>query len=57
VRLEPIGSACSIVIGTRITDKAAGSVGGLQLVVTDATAARTELLAPGVKASDVQEFR
>jgi catechol 2,3-dioxygenase-like lactoylglutathione lyase family enzyme len=56
VQLTPIGSACSIVIGTGITDKTPGSVGGLQLVVTDATAARTELLERGVEASDVQEF-
>jgi catechol 2,3-dioxygenase-like lactoylglutathione lyase family enzyme len=56
VQLTPVGSACSIVIGTGITDKAPGSVGGLQLVVTDAAAARAELLERGVEASDIQEF-
>lgn len=56
VQLTPIGSACSITIGTGITDKAPGSVGGLQLVVTDAAAARAELVERGVEASEVQEF-
>jgi catechol 2,3-dioxygenase-like lactoylglutathione lyase family enzyme len=56
VQLTPVGSACSIVIGTGITDKAPGSVGGLQLVVTDAEAARAELLGRGVEASDIQQF-
>jgi catechol 2,3-dioxygenase-like lactoylglutathione lyase family enzyme len=56
VQLTPIGSACSITIGTGITDKAPGSVGGLQLVVTDIAAARAELVERGVEASDVQEF-
>ncbi len=56
VQLTPVGSACSIVIGTGITDKAPGSVGGLQLVVTDAAAARAELLERGVEASDLQDF-
>jgi uncharacterized glyoxalase superfamily protein PhnB len=44
------------VIGTGITDKAPGSVGGLQLVVTDAAAARAELVERGVEASGIQEF-
>ncbi len=56
VQLTPIGSACSIVIGTGITDKPPGSVGGLQLVVNDAAAARAELLERGVEASDLQDF-
>ena len=56
VQLTPVGSACSIVIGTGITDKAPGSVGGLQLVVTDAEAARAELLGRGVETGDIQQF-
>jgi catechol 2,3-dioxygenase-like lactoylglutathione lyase family enzyme len=56
VQLTPVGSACSIAIGTGITDKTPGSVGGLQLVVTDAAAARAELLERGVEASDLQDF-
>ena len=56
IQLTPPGSACSITIGTGITDKAPGSVGGLQLVVTDDEAARSELVGRGVAASPVQEF-
>lgn len=56
IQLTPPGSACSITIGSGISDKAPGSVGGLQLVVTDADAARAELVSRGVEASEVQEF-
>ena len=56
IQLTPPGSACSITIGTGISDKAPGSVGGLQLVVADADAARAELVSRGVEASEVQEF-
>ena len=56
VQLTPVGSACSIAIGTGITDKAPGSVGGLQLVVADAAAARAELVERGVDASDLQDL-
>lgn len=56
VQLTPPGSACSITIGTGISDKVPGSVGGLQLVVTDADAAQAELVSRGVQASEVQEF-
>jgi catechol 2,3-dioxygenase-like lactoylglutathione lyase family enzyme len=56
IQLTPPGSACSITIGTGISDKAPGSVGGLQLVVSDADAARAELVGRGVEASEVQEF-
>ena len=56
IQLTPPGSACSITIGTGISDKEPGSVGGLQLVVSDADAARAELVGRGVDASEVQEF-
>jgi catechol 2,3-dioxygenase-like lactoylglutathione lyase family enzyme len=56
VQLTPHGSACSIAIGTGITDATPGSVRGLQLVVADAAAARAELVARGVEASEVQTF-
>jgi catechol 2,3-dioxygenase-like lactoylglutathione lyase family enzyme len=56
VQLTPAGSACSISIGTGLTDKPPGSVGGLQLVVADAAAARAELVERGVEASDLQDF-
>ena len=48
VQLNPPGSACSIVIGTGITDAAAGSIRGLHLVVTDIEAARADLVGRGV---------
>jgi catechol 2,3-dioxygenase-like lactoylglutathione lyase family enzyme len=56
VQLTPPGSACSISIGTGITDKTPGSVAGLQLVVSDAEAARAELLERGVDVSELQEL-
>ena len=56
VQLTPPGSACSIVIGTGITDKAPGSISGLQLVVADATAARNELVNHGVEVSEMQDL-
>jgi predicted enzyme related to lactoylglutathione lyase len=56
VQLTPPGSACSIAIGTGLAQMEPGSVEGLQLVVDDADAARTELLERGVEASEVQEF-
>ncbi len=55
VQLTPPGSACSIVLGLGITEMAPGSQGGLQMVVADAAAARDELRARGVEASDVDE--
>ena len=42
VQLTPRGSACSIAIGTGVTEAEPGSVRGLQLVVSDIEAARAE---------------
>jgi len=56
VQLTPPGSACSISIGTGITDAPAGSVAGLQLVVDDIEAARDELTGRGLDVGDVQDF-
>ena len=56
VQLTPPGSACSIVIGTGITEMAPGSQQGLQMVVADARAACEELRRRGVDASDVQDM-
>ena len=56
VQLTPPGSACSIALGTGVTDASPGSVKGLQLVVEDIHAARAELLERGVEIGDVQEF-
>jgi len=56
VQLTPPGSACSITLGTGVTDMPPGSVRGLQLVVSDIEAARAELVDRGVDVSDVQAF-
>jgi catechol 2,3-dioxygenase-like lactoylglutathione lyase family enzyme len=53
VQLTPPGSACSIVMGTGITEMPPGSQKGVQVVVEDADAARQELIGRGVRASDV----
>ena len=55
VQLTPRGSACSIALGTGITESQPGSA-QVQLVVDDVQAARAELVARGVEASEVQEF-
>ena len=56
VQLTPPGSACSIALGTGITDAKPGAVRGLQMVVADIHAAQAELTARGVQVSEVQEF-
>ena len=56
VQLTPPGSACSIVLGTGITEMEPGSVNAYQMTVEDAEAAREELSGRGVEVSDVQEL-
>ncbi|HYN52847.1 MAG TPA: glyoxalase superfamily protein [Thermoleophilaceae bacterium] len=56
VQLTPPGSACSIALGTGIVDSPPGSVKGMQLVVGDIDAARSELVERGVEVSEVQRF-
>ncbi len=56
VQLTPPGSACSIALGTGLTDAEPGSVTGLQLVVSDIEAARARLVEGGVEVSEVQDF-
>jgi catechol 2,3-dioxygenase-like lactoylglutathione lyase family enzyme len=56
VQLTPPGSACSIALGTGISDAAPGSVTGLQLVVDDIQQAHEELARRGVEVSEVQQF-
>jgi catechol 2,3-dioxygenase-like lactoylglutathione lyase family enzyme len=53
VQLTPPGSACSIAIGTGLTESPPGSA-QVQLVVADVHAARDELLARGLDVGDVQ---
>nr|WP_245941621.1 glyoxalase superfamily protein [Vallicoccus soli] len=55
VQLTPPGSACSVVIGEGTSEMAPGSQQGLLMVVADVEAARAELLARGVAASEVDE--
>jgi predicted enzyme related to lactoylglutathione lyase len=56
VQLTPRGSACSIAIGTGLSEMAPGSVQGLQIVVDDADAAHADLKARGVEVSEVQDL-
>ena len=56
VQLTPPGSACSIAIGSGISETAPGSVQGLQLVVDDIEAARDALAGGGVEVGEVQDF-
>lgn len=55
VQLTPRGSACSIVIGTGITEMAPGSQTGLQVVVEDVEAIRKELAGRGVDTTEVDK--
>lgn len=56
VQLTPPGSACSIAIGTGLTDAAPGSVRGMQVVVADIEAAHAELSGRGVAVSEISDF-
>ncbi len=56
VQMTPPGSACSISIGTGITDAAPGSVRGLHLVVNDIDAARAGLIERGVGVGETFHF-
>jgi catechol 2,3-dioxygenase-like lactoylglutathione lyase family enzyme len=53
VQLTPPGSACSVIFGTGVTSAAPGSTDGLQLVVDDIEAARSELASRGAEVSEV----
>jgi catechol 2,3-dioxygenase-like lactoylglutathione lyase family enzyme len=54
VQLTPPGSGCSIVIGNGVVDMPAGSLKGLQLVVSDLKAARAQLVERGVEVGEIQ---
>lgn len=56
VQMTPPGSACSISVGTGITDAEPGSVRGLHLIVADIEAAREELAGRGVEVGEVMHF-
>src|SRR6266480_1637065 len=55
VQLTPPGSACSVVIGTGITEMAPGSQKGVQVVVSDVEAVRQQLAGRGVETSAVDK--
>jgi uncharacterized glyoxalase superfamily protein PhnB len=52
-QLTPPGSACSVVLGTGITEMPPGSQKGVQVVADDVTAARQDLAGRGVEVSEV----
>jgi catechol 2,3-dioxygenase-like lactoylglutathione lyase family enzyme len=56
VQLTPPGSDCSIAVATGMVKTPPGSVEGLQLVVPDIEAARTQLAERGVEVSQVQHY-
>src|ERR1035441_4619336 len=53
VQLTPPGSACSVVLGTGITEMPPGSQKGVQGVVDDVTAGRRDRAGRGVEVSEV----
>ena len=53
VQFTPPGSGCSVQFGTNMTSAAPGSAQGLYLIVSDIDAARDDLVAHGVDASEV----
>ena len=56
VQITPPGSACSLTIGTGITDAEPGSYRGTHLVVADIEGARAELVGRGVEVSEVRHM-
>lgn len=56
VQLTPPGSACSLVIGTGITEMPPGMVKRLQVVVADIEQARDELAGRGVEVSPIESL-
>jgi catechol 2,3-dioxygenase-like lactoylglutathione lyase family enzyme len=54
VQLTPPGSACSIAIGTGLTEMQPGSIRGLQMVVADIQEARDELIRRGAEVSEIE---
>jgi catechol 2,3-dioxygenase-like lactoylglutathione lyase family enzyme len=56
VQMTPPGSACSVTIGTGLSDAVPGSYRGTHLVVADIEAARAELVQRGVEVSDLRHF-
>src|SRR5260221_3711499 len=53
IQFTPPGSGCSVIFGKNVTAAAPGSAQGLYLIVSDLEAARGELVAHGVDATEV----
>src|SRR5918995_4093506 len=53
IQFTPPGSGCSVIFGKNVTAAIPGSAQGLYLIVSDIEAARDELVAHGVDASEV----
>jgi len=53
VQFTPPGSGCSVQFGTKMTSAGPGSAQGLYLIVSDADAARKDLVARGIEVSEV----
>ena len=53
IQFTPPGSGCSIIFGKNVTAAAPGSAQGLYLIVSDIEAARHELVANGIDATEV----
>src|SRR4051794_39075939 len=53
IQFTPPGSGCSVIFGKNVTAAAPGSAQGLYLIVSDIEAARRELVAHGVDATEV----
>jgi len=53
IQFTPPGSGCSVIFGKNVTAAAPGSAQGLYLIVSDIQAARDELVAHGVNATEV----
>jgi catechol 2,3-dioxygenase-like lactoylglutathione lyase family enzyme len=56
VQITPPGSACSLTIGTGLSEATPGSYRGTHLVVKDIEAARAELIERGVAVSDIRHM-
>src|SRR5687767_14418827 len=52
LQFTPPGSGCSVIFGKNVTAAAPGSAQGLYLIVSDIQAARDELVAHGIDASE-----
>src|SRR3954447_1131916 len=52
IQFTPRGSACSVIFGKNVTAAPPGSAQGLYLIVSDIDAARVDLVAHGIDASE-----